>query len=163
MKKTTSFELIVNIDASENEFAPSKAQIHQWCSAALKEVKASNSKPFEINIAIITPLEIHTLNKTYRAKDKATNVLSFPNGVDDPYYPYFQMGDIAICKEIVQNEASEQKKSYVDHFAHMIIHATLHLCGLDHIEEKEAEAMEALEIKCLAYFGIANPYGESTA
>ena len=101
--------------------------------------------------------EVHELNREWRGKDKPTNVLSFPfeapPGVDIPL-----LGDIIICAAVVEHEASEQGKALEAHWAHMVIHGTLHLLGYDHIEEGEAEEMEGLEIRLLAGLGYANPY-----
>ena len=97
------------------------------------------------------------LNRDFRGKDYATNVLSFPAewppGMRSP-----MLGDLAICAPVVAREAREQGKAVRDHYAHMVIHGTLHLLGYDHIDEAEAERMETLETKLLAGIGIANPY-----
>jgi probable rRNA maturation factor len=98
-----------------------------------------------------------SLNRDYRGKDYATNVLSFPAefppGMDLPL-----IGDLAICAPVVLREAAEQGKAARDHWAHMTIHGVLHLLGYDHLVEQEAELMEALETRILAGLGIADPY-----
>jgi probable rRNA maturation factor len=108
-------------------------------------------------VRITDEAEIRELNATYRGKDYATNVLSFPfeapPGVDIPL-----LGDIVVCAAVVAREAAEQEKPLQAHWAHMVIHGTLHLLGYDHIEEADAEEMEGLEIRLLADLGYANPY-----
>ena len=103
------------------------------------------------------------LNKAFRDQDKPTNVLSFPAGEIDglPADSGLPLGDIVICAAVVKDEAEDQGKSLLDHWAHMIVHGTLHLLGFDHLEEADAAAMESLEIQILGDHGIANPYGES--
>jgi probable rRNA maturation factor len=91
------------------------------------------------------------LNKSYRGKDKATNVLSFIND-DEP------LGDIILAYETIEREAIEQEKSFRDHTIHLIIHGILHLMGHDHEVPEEAAKMEAKEIKILKKLGIENPY-----
>jgi probable rRNA maturation factor len=113
----------------------------------------------QLTIRITDEAEIQELNRTYRHKDKPTNVLSFPfeapPGVEIPL-----LGDIIICAAVVAREAGEQGKPLQAHWAHMVIHGTLHLLGYDHIDETEAEQMEGLEITLLAGLGYANPYQE---
>lgn len=103
---------------------------------------------------------IRTLNASFRGKDKATNVLSFPApampGDSEP-----ALGDIALAYETCAREAEEEGKALADHLTHLVVHGTLHLLGHDHETEAEAEAMEALEIRILAGLGIADPYAMS--
>jgi len=132
---------------------PTDARFEQWVAAALD----GRLDEAQLTIRITDEAEIRELNATYRGKDKPTNVLSFPfeapPGVDIPL-----LGDIIICAAVVEHEASEQGKALEAHWAHMVIHGTLHLLGYDHIEEGEAEEMEGLEIRLLAGLGYANPY-----
>ena len=97
------------------------------------------------------------MNKTYRHKDKTTNVLSFPSDlpveIDEAI-----LGDVVICSEVVAKEAKEQNKTFNDHLLHIAIHGTLHLIGYDHVKESEAVEMENLEIKILEKMQIADPY-----
>ncbi|WP_329742498.1 rRNA maturation RNase YbeY [Dyella sp. A6] len=134
---------------------PAAASFRRWVEAALHGAK--RHKPAELSIRIVDADEGRALNRDYRGKDYATNVLSFPaelpTGVALPL-----IGDLAICASVVAREAAEQGKPARDHWAHLTIHGTLHLLGYDHIEDREAEAMEALEIRILAKLGIANPY-----
>ncbi|MGN2253522.1 rRNA maturation RNase YbeY [Frateuria sp. GZRe12] len=134
---------------------PSPASFRQWVTAALRG--ARRRKPAEVAIRLVDTGEGRALNRDYRGKDYATNVLSFPAelppGVDLPL-----IGDLAICAPVVAREAGEQGKKPRDHWAHLTVHGTLHLLGYDHIENAEAEAMEALERRILAGLGIADPY-----
>ena len=103
--------------------------------------------------------ESQQLNKAYRGKDKATNVLSFPFQ-NPPGITLPLLGDLVICKPVVEKEAIEQGKTLTAHWAHMLIHGTLHLLGFDHIIEEEAVEMENLESKLLIELGFAAPYNE---
>lgn len=103
---------------------------------------------------------IRTLNASFRGKDKATNVLSFPAPAM-PGDPEPALGDIALAYETCAREAEEEGKALADHLTHLVVHGTLHLLGHDHETEAEAEAMEALEIRILAGLGIADPYAMS--
>ena len=134
---------------------PSTASFRQWVEAALRG--ARRRKPAEVAIRIVDAEEGLALNRDYRGKAYATNVLSFPAelppGVDLPL-----IGDLAICAPVVAREAAEQGKKPRDHWAHLTVHGTLHLLGYDHIEDGEAEAMESLEASILSTLGIADPY-----
>jgi probable rRNA maturation factor len=134
---------------------PSPLSFRCWVDAALAAAK--RRKPAELSIRIVGTREGRTLNRDYRDKDYATNVLSFPTelppGVSLPL-----IGDLAICAPVVAREASEQHKLARDHWAHMTVHGVLHLLGYDHIDDNEAEVMEALEKRILAKLGIDDPY-----
>ena len=111
--------------------------------------------------------EAQELNRHYRKKHYATNILSFPTDysevpdgvIDEEDLGY--LGDLAICAEVVTQEANEQKKTADQHWAHMVIHGMLHLQGYDHISEPEASEMEAIEIKLLGELGVPDPYNET--
>ena len=134
---------------------PSATSFRRWVKAALRGAK--RRKGTELSIRLVDIDEGQALNRDYRGKDYATNVLSFPAelppGVNLPL-----IGDLAICSPVVRREADEQGKLARDHWAHMTIHGVLHLLGFDHIEDHDAEVMEALETRILATFGIADPY-----
>ena len=111
----------------------------------------------EIGIACVDHDESHKLNLEYRGKDKSTNVLSFPfECPDEVELPL--LGDLVICRQVVEREAIEQEKPLMAHWAHMIVHGSLHLLGYDHIEDDEAEEMESLETEIMQGLGFADPY-----
>lgn len=139
--------------ATEAPELPSEDDIRRWVAAAVGDAM----EEAQLTVRIVDEAEIRELNATYRGKDYATNVLSFPfeapPGVDIPL-----LGDIVVCAAVVAREAAEQEKPLQAHWAHMVIHGTLHLLGYDHSEEADAEQMEGLEIGLLADLGYANPY-----
>ncbi len=111
----------------------------------------------ELLIRLVDKAEIQLLNKTYREKDKPTNVLSFPSELPKEI-DIAILGDVVICITVVQIEAQAQSKSFENHLMHMAIHGILHLLGYDHIKDSESDEMEGLEIKILAGLGIDSPY-----
>lgn len=141
---------------------PADADFLRWADAALQaaDTALELEEPYELTIRIVGQDESRQLNREYRGKDYATNVLSFPFEAP-PDVDVAILGDLAICAEVVRKEAEEQQKDEAAHWAHMVIHGTLHLLGYDHIEDDDAEHMEALEIRVLASFGIPDPYGDS--
>lgn len=134
---------------------PSPASFRRWAEAAL--AGARRRRAAELSIRIVGAREGRTLNRTYRDKDYATNVLSFPTDLP-PGVRLPLLGDIAICAPVVRREAAEQDKPVAHHWAHLTVHGVLHLLGYDHIEEAEAEKMETLETRVLKGLGIPNPY-----
>lgn len=139
-------------DAFEGSGVPDEAQLQAWAELAWQ-----GEDPSEVTIRIVGAEESQALNFQYRGKDKPTNVLSFPfeapPGITMPL-----AGDLVICAPVVEIEAREQHKALVAHWAHMVVHGMLHLQGYDHIEDDDAEVMEALEIRLLAQLGFINPY-----
>ena len=140
--------------ASENiENLPNEEQIQQWANAA---VRAQTMEP-EITVRIVDEAESHQLNLTYRGKDKPTNVLSFPFECPDEV-ELTLLGDLVICRQVVEQEAREQDKPLMAHWAHMVVHGCLHLLGYDHLEDAEAEEMESLETEIMLGLGFEDPY-----
>lgn len=131
--------------ASEAKNLPARAQFRRWFSAAMQG-------DMSLTLRIVDAEEGRALNKNYRAKDYATNVLTFV------YDDHPVSGDVVICAPVVAREAAEQGKDLFAHYAHMSIHAALHLQGYDHEIEAEAEAMEALETSMMLKLRLANPY-----
>lgn len=113
---------------------------------------AEGVREASLSVALMEDEAVRELNAQFRGKDTPTNVLSFPDGEEG------NLGDIALAFGVVKREAMEQKKPFSNHLSHMVVHATLHLLGYDHIEEDEAEAMETKEIAILSRIGIENPY-----
>lgn len=111
----------------------------------------------EVLIRIVDADEGAALNERYRGKRGPTNVLSFPFAVPSGI-PNRLLGDLVICAPVVEREACEQGKSAEAHWAHMVVHGMLHLQGYDHVEEREAEIMEAREVEILSRLGVENPY-----
>lgn len=133
--------------------APGAEQITLWAIAALDGVDTDS----ELSIRVVDEAEGAKLNKKWRKKSEPTNVLSFPAEVAEEIQPKL-LGDIVICAAVVAREAREQGKTPDAHWAHMVIHGTLHLLGYDHIENREAEIMESLEIEILNTLDLKNPY-----
>nr|WP_294840678.1 rRNA maturation RNase YbeY [uncultured Methylotenera sp.] len=132
--------------ASEADNIPSASQFRKWAKAALRV-------DTEVTIRIVDAEEGQMLNNTYRGKDYATNVLTFPL-TEEPYL----MGDIIICAPVVAAEAVAQHKSLEAHYAHLTVHGILHLHGYDHEIEAQAELMEGLETAIVTKLGYASPY-----
>lgn len=135
---------------------PGDEDFRQWCELALRQRSADS----ELTIRLVDEAEGRELNRTWRQKDYATNVLSFPADVPDEFLDIPLLGDLVICVPVVAREASEQGKLPMAHWAHLVIHGCLHLLGYDHIEDAEAEEMEDLERRLLAELGHPDPYAE---
>ncbi|MFQ1041330.1 rRNA maturation RNase YbeY [Gilliamella sp. CG16] len=132
---------------------PTEQQIMQWLNVILPQFMDQA----EITIRIVDEAESQQLNHTYRQKNKPTNVLSFPfESPIDIEVPL--LGDLIICKQVVEKEAQEQHKLLISHWAHMIVHGCLHLLGYDHIVDEEAEEMESIEIDIMKQLGFDDPY-----
>lgn len=134
--------------------------------AAIAEL-ADPVVPVSVSVKLSDNAEVHALNREWRDNDKPTNVLSFPMLDDDEIdalldgtynAPEILLGDIILAYETCAAEAAEKEISIADHATHLVIHGMLHLLGHDHIDDEEAEAMEALEVKALASMGLHNPY-----
>ena len=132
--------------ASTQAALPSRNQFRQWAKAAIRV-------DTEVTIRIVDEAEGRELNKAYRGKDYATNVLTFPL-TEEPHL----MGDIIICAPVAVAEALAQNKPLEAHYAHLTVHGMLHLHGYDHEIEAQAELMESLETAIVTKLGYANPY-----
>lgn len=137
---------------------PSTTQMQRWVELALKDrMQLDRIQEAELTIRIVGEEEIAELNQQYRKKSGPTNVLSFRFDSDvELEIPL--LGDLVICGTIVEKEAKQQNKSSAAHWAHMIIHGTLHLVGYDHLTKSEASEMESKEIDLLQQLGFSNPY-----
>jgi len=144
-------------DESEDSDIPAARLIQAWADAANECVPDA-----VVSVRIVSTGEMQALNRTWRGRDTPTNVLSFPSHIGDMQLPAGAgvelLGDIALCAEVISAEAREQHKPLPAHWAHMVVHGMLHLQGYDHIEETEAERMEAKETAILSQFGFADPY-----
>jgi len=156
---------IVDVQYASNEpELPDKDMLTRWVSTALQYQfpRKNGDSPLspsnvELTIRIVDEAEATQLNQTWRLSDGPTNVLSFPfecpPDMDIPL-----LGDIVICAPLVAFEAIEQQKSQHAHWAHLVVHGTLHLLGYDHLDETQAQVMENLEIGILHHLGYPNPY-----
>ncbi|MEV4934284.1 MULTISPECIES: rRNA maturation RNase YbeY [unclassified Sphingobium] len=128
---------------------------------------ATDEAFYEVAVKLTDDEEVHGLNRAYRDKDRPTNVLSFPmvqadllEGTANTDDGEVLLGDIVLAEGVCAREAAEKGISIADHAAHLIVHGTFHLLGYDHMEDAEAEAMEALETQSLISLGISDPYGD---
>ena len=145
---------------SEHRAALPRHRVARWIRAAL----GTDVQGAEVTVRVVDAEEAQQLNRDYRGKDYATNVLSFPaelpeglpKGVKLPL-----LGDLVLCAPVIAREAREQGKPLPAHYAHLTVHGTLHLLGWDHEDAREAEAMEQLEREILASMGLPDPYRES--
>src|SRR5471030_2977048 len=132
---------------------PDEATFTRWLTAVLPLFR----EEAEVTVRLVDEAESHELNLTYRGMDKPTNVLSFPfeapPGMEMPL-----LGDLIICRQVVEKEAKEQEKALSAHWAHMVIHGSLHLLGYDHIVDEEAEEMESIETEIMQGLGYPDPY-----
>jgi probable rRNA maturation factor len=139
---------------------PDEAVVQSWVQDVVIEMGIG--RDCEVSIRIVDEQEGQALNQQYRDQGNATNVLSFP--VDSPSVQYLPadvprtLGDIVICGPVVEREAIEQNKQVESHWAHLLVHGTLHLLGYDHEDDAEALEMEAIETRILARRGVADPY-----
>ncbi len=137
----------------QTESLPTDNQFSEWVNAALFD----ENQDSEIVIRVVDEYESAMLNQQYRKKQGPTNILSFP--FDPPKSIDLNLlGDLVICASVVEREAQQQNKISSDHWAHITIHGVLHLQGFDHLEEHEAEVMEAQEITILYSLNLNNPY-----
>ena len=139
----------------ELEAGPDEDDIRRWIEAVL--AAEAKTAEVELTVRIVDEAEMAELNARYRHKTGPTNILSFPFEAP-PGVELNLLGDLVIAAPVVQREAREQGKTETAHWAHMIVHGTLHLLGYDHQEPAEAEDMEAREINILHELGFSNPY-----
>lgn len=145
---------IVDVQYASNEpDLPDKDRLTCWVNAALR----NSRDDVELTIRLVDETEARQLNEKWRKRLGPTNVLSFPFECL-PEVDVSCLGDIVICAPLVAREAIEQQKSLDAHWAHLVIHGTLHLLGYDHVQEAAAQVMECLEINILNELGYPNPY-----
>jgi len=179
---TVEVQCVLDTEDAEQEEPPSPSLISQWAEIAytvslaneterdgesqqrsecIEQSENSPSQASELTVRLVSEAEMLDLNRDYRGKNKSTNVLSFAVDMDPQLIAeigYMSLGDIVICHRVVAREAKQQQKKLFDHYAHMVTHGVLHLCGYDHQEDQQAEYMEALETRALMVSGIADPY-----
>lgn len=148
-----SYYVDVQLACDNTDGLPSDDQLQAWFEHAVRNAR----EQAEVTIRLVDEGESQSLNRDYRGKDKPTNVLSFPFDAP-PGIDIDLLGDLIICRQVVEREAEQQGKQLMDHWAHMVVHGSLHLLGYDHIEDDEAEQMEALERDILAAMGVPDPY-----
>lgn len=144
---------------------PSRQRLQQWAQAAYEVHHAAHAPrrkhavpPVQVSLRVVGTAESRKLNRDWRDEDHATNVLSFPAGEGFDVDTVPSLGDLAICVPVVKREAQQQGKRLDAHWAHMMIHGTLHLLGYDHENDRDALVMEACEVAILESFGFDNPY-----
>lgn len=140
---------------------PAAVSFRKWVAAALD----GRIRDADLAVRLVGNKEGRALNRHYRGKDHATNVLSFPaeiaEGVKMPKGVKMPLlGDLVLCAPVIAREAKEQKKPLAAHYAHLTVHGALHLLGWDHEDTREAECMEQLEREILAGLGLPDPYQE---
>lgn len=140
--------------AAGSRGAPPAASIRRWAAAALE---AAAADPRRLTVRVTGEREMAELNGRYRGRPSATNVLSFPlpleEAIDGGY-----LGDVVVCAPVVAREAEEAGIGAEGHWAHMVVHGVLHLCGYDHVDEGGATEMEAMESRVLRSLGYADPW-----
>ncbi len=146
----------VDFENASGGAVPPEASFLSWVDAVV------SSEAVELGIRVVSTSESADLNKTYRNKMGPTNVLSFPCDLPE-WVPEKILGDIVLCRDVIEREALEQSKTQEAHWAHMVIHGVLHLQGYDHIKEPDAQLMENREIMLLQQLGFQNPYEENSA
>jgi len=145
--------------ACDEPIPVSNATLRQWVQLTLEQ----HQKTAELTLRFVDRDEITHLNHTYRKKNQATNVLAFPanlpKGIE---LDYPLLGDVIICPAVLTQESETLGTTLIAHYAHIVIHGVLHLLGYDHIEETDADVMQAIEIKLLASLSFDNPYSDLT-
>lgn len=152
MQQKNKLSLSVQYADTRVQEALTRPLLRRWVKAALLA-------PAQITLRFVDAEEGRALNRDYRAKDYATNVLTFAYTEDED--SEITQADIILCTDVLLREAAEQKKTLEFHAAHLVIHGVLHAQGYDHESEEEADEMEALEIEFLAALGFPNPYVET--
>jgi probable rRNA maturation factor len=140
---------------------PEEADLVKYAETAAQDLVANAA----MTVRIAEEDESHALNMEYRHVDRPTNVLSFPYELPEDLppealadFPENYLGDLVICKSVVEREAQEQNKTPEEHWAHMVVHGTLHLLGFDHLTDAEAQEMETRETAALKELGFPDPY-----
>ena len=158
---TSQVAILVDVQiACDDSGIPSVEEIETWVVRAVAASGEDFKRDAELSVRLVDTEEIQALNRDFRQQDAATNVLSFPAGSIDglPADAAQVLGDVVVCAAVVSQEAREQNKAVNDHWAHMLVHGTLHLLGFDHESDPDAARMERLEAQILIENGLADPY-----
>lgn len=153
MTDTKHVILDLQIACEDQQGLPGEQDFQRWLDGTILSFQAES----EVTIRLVDIEESHQLNHTYRNMDKPTNVLSFPFEAP-PEIELPLLGDLIICRQVVEKEAAEQNKILFTHWAHMVVHGSLHLLGYDHITDDDAEEMESLETEIMQELGYPDPY-----
>ncbi len=154
-------KIIIEIAKNDKNWS-SRNEINKKLIEKIAKIVLSGLEKFnktticEISVLLTNKEEIRKLNKDFRGKDKATNVLSFPDGDREGTYLY--LGDVAFCHEVIEEEALSLGFSFKERFVQLLVHSILHLAGYDHEMEDEAEVMENLETEILSRLDVRSPY-----
>ncbi|MGL9769134.1 MAG: rRNA maturation RNase YbeY [Sodalis sp. (in: enterobacteria)] len=149
----TDIILDLQVACDETHTLPAKTDFMRWLQGILPLFNICA----EVTIRLVEEAESHELNMRYRGKDQPTNVLSFPFEAP-PEVKLSLLGDLVICCKVVECEALQQGKALEAHWAHMVVHGSLHLLGYDHIQDEEALRMESLETKIMQKLGYIDPH-----
>ena len=144
--------LTVDINCAVDTETPAVDELQRWAIAAYQTQETA-----EVALSIVDAKQMTSLNHQFRAKNSATNVLSFPSDAQ-ALDGVLHLGDIILCADVIQNEAAQQHKPVTAHWAHMVVHGMLHLQAYDHANNSDAEKMESLEIDIMQALGFPNPY-----
>jgi probable rRNA maturation factor len=170
--KPPAASLVVELQfATRRPWVPGPVRLRRWARAAhaaalaamparQRRVQSMAGAP-ALCLRLVASAESRRLDRVYRGKDRPTNVLSFPASAEERVATGM-LGDLVICAPVVAREAREQGKVLAAHWAHMVVHGTLHLLGHDHEAVREARVMEALEVAILGGFGFDDPYSQVT-
>lgn len=154
MSAKNKLSLTVQYPDARLETIATRAKVRRWVQAALLG-------PAELNVRFVDAAEGQVLNRDYRARDYATNVLTFAYNEGEELAAHEPVkADIILCTDVLQREADEQKKTVEEHTAHLVVHGVLHAQGYDHEHEEEAGEMEHLERDILEALGYPNPYDD---
>lgn len=161
--------LMQSVDCADSQCPLAAKVVNAHAKAALEHqqlLDLSIVDNVEISMQMLDSDAMRSLNCQYRDADKPTNVLSFESGMpalqDDSARSLLVLGDVVFCPDVIAAEALAQGKSREQHWAHMIVHGTLHLCGYDHVADEEANEMETLEVRILSSLGVPDPYQTQT-
>ncbi len=160
LQKKNCQQMVIDLQvAAEGTVIPGREKIQHWVDRAADACRCNR---MEMTIRLTGEEESADLNERYRNRQGPTNVLSFPFE-DPPGMKTDVLGDLVVCIPVVKKEAEAQHKSFDAHWAHMLVHGVLHLCGYDHIEQSAAEEMESLETRIITGLGFPPPYDEQNS